>query len=84
MNQNDFSAGQVNDMLKTASNKLGISPEELKQQLESGNLQNALQKMGPRNAAKLQKILSDPQLSQQFLSDPKVLAKLKVILGQNG
>lgn len=84
MNQNDFSAGQVNDMLKTASNKLGISPEELKQQLESGNLQNALQKMGPRNAAKLQKILSDPQLSQQFLSDPKVLAKLKAILGQNG
>ena len=82
MNQNDFSAGQVNDMLKTASSKLGVSPEELKQQLESGNLQSALQKMGPRNAAKLQKILSDPQLSQQFLSDPKVLAKLKTILGQ--
>lgn len=84
MNQNDFDPGQLDAMLKTASQKLGTSPDALRKQLESGNLNNAFQKMGAKNAAKIQKIMSDPKLAEQFLSNPQIQAQLKKIMRGEG
>ncbi len=84
MNQRDLDPSQIDEMLKTASKKLGTSPEALRQQLESGNLQSAFQKMGPKNAAKIQKIMSDPKLAEQFLSNAQIQAQLKKIMRGEG
>ena len=62
MNNYDFnvSSDKLDSMLKTASQKLGTSPEKLRKELESGNF-DAL-KANPM----LSSILNDPNKLQQI------------------
>lgn len=62
---------EMDVLLQLASNKLGTTPEALKQKLESGDLSDAISKMQPSDASKLQKILQNPALTKELLSTPQ-------------
>ena len=72
------------DMLaKIASQKLGTSPEKLKEAASSGKLDEVVKGMTPEQASQVEKILSDKEATSKLLSSPQAQEMLKKILGGN-
>ncbi len=69
-------------MLKLVGGKLGISPTELKSQLESGNLQSTLGKMNPDQAKKFNSIIGNQKTMEQFINSPQAQALIKKLSGK--
>lgn len=69
------------NLLKSVSNKLGKSPEELKQASQSGDVSNLLGNLNPTDAQKIQKILSDKNVANKILSTPQAQNLIKKLLG---
>ena len=69
-------------LLKVVSSKLGTSPENLKQQLESGKFDSALTGMNSSDAAKFQQVLQNPQLMEKFMTAPQAQALYKKLSGE--
>lgn len=69
------------NLLKSVSNKLGKSPEELKQASQSGDVSNLLGNLNPTDAQKIQKILSDKNVANKILSTPQAQSLIKKLLG---
>ncbi len=55
-------------MLNTVSGKLGISPEELKKALKTGDISIALQNMPKKDAEKLKAILGNPEMIKKVMN----------------
>ncbi len=77
MNSPDFNIPQdkLDSMLKTASQKLGTTPEKLKKELQSGNF-DAL-KSNPM----LSSVLNNPEKMNQLLKNPQLQEILKRLNG---
>ena len=73
MNNQNFNISQdkLNDMLSIAAKKLGTSPDKLKNQLQSGNL-DAL-----KSNKNLMSILNDSSRVNEILNNPQVQSILK-------
>lgn len=69
-------------LLKVVSSKLGTTPENLKQQLESGKFDSALNSMNSSDAAKFQQVLQNPQLMEKFMSAPQAQSLYKKMGGK--
>ena len=69
-NQND-------DILKMASERLGVNKNDLK----SG--ENLLNKLSSEDKAKVSKVLADKELTRKVLSTPKAQELLSKLLGEN-
>ncbi|CDB24708.1 uncharacterized protein BN706_00818 [Clostridium sp. CAG:557] len=69
------------NLLKSVSDKLGKSPEELKKASETGNIENLLGNLRPNDAQKIQKILSDKNAANKILSTPQAQSLIKKLLG---
>ena len=69
-NQND-------DILKMASERLGVNKNDLK----SG--ENLLNKLSNEDKAKVSKVLADKELTRKVLSTPKAQELLSKLLGEN-
>ena len=69
------------NLLKSVSDKLGKSPEELKKASETGNIENLLGNLRPNDAQKIQKILSDKNAAKKILSTPQAQSLIKKLLG---
>ena len=76
MDQNQFSEKKVEQLLSMASKKLGVSPDQLKSQLQQGNVHNAVQG-GKVDMNRFQKIVKDPGKIQQMLDTPAAKQLLK-------
>ena len=67
-------------MLGVVSAKLGMSPQELQKQLESGKLDAAMKGLSAQDSAKLMNALSNPAMAQRILATPQaqeIIKKLK-------
>lgn len=71
----------VENLLKSVSDKLGKTPEELKKASETGNVENLLGSLNPKDAQKIQKILSDKNAANKILSTPQAQSLIKKLLG---
>ena len=69
-------------LLGVVSAKLGVKPNDLKQQLENGKFDNALKNMNPSDSAKFQQVLQNPKLMEQFMSAPQAQALYKKLTGE--
>ena len=69
------------NLLKSVSDKLRKSPEELKKASETGNIENLLGNLRPNDAQKIQKILSDKNAANKILSTPQAQSLIKKLLG---
>ncbi len=68
----NLSPKQIDGLLKMAGSRLGRDPQQLRQQLESGNLQQITQGMNPQQQQQVAEILKDPQAIARFVETPQV------------
>lgn len=72
---------EINRLISNLSQRLDKEPQQIKDAVQRGNLQSILQGMSSSQAAKLEKILSDPQASQKILDTPQAQALIKKLMG---
>lgn len=71
-----FSQKDIQELLKTASQKLNTNPEQLKKAAEGQKLDSVLKNIDPKDAEKVKKILADKDATQKLLSTPQAQALL--------
>lgn len=68
-------------LLKLTAQRMGSTPEALKQAAQNGDLSQVMGNMtGSENQA-MQKVLSDPEAAKKLLSTPQAQALLKMLQG---
>ena len=72
---------EINNLINGLSQRLNTSPDDLKKNLEKGNLNSIVNKMSSTQAKKLQKILDNPQQSEKILTSPQAKALMKKLMG---
>ncbi len=76
-----FSGQNLNGLLQVVSKKLGIPPEQLRQELESGKFDNALRNMNGAEAQKFQQAIRNPQIVDKLMSTPQAKALYEKLTG---
>lgn len=61
----------IDNLLQQAGATAGVDPNQLKQQVESGKLDQLMANMNPAQANMLRNALNNPQLAQQLLNTPQ-------------
>lgn len=72
---------QLNKLLGIVSSKLGVPAESLKRDLEQGKFDAALNNMKPNEAATFNKMVSNPQMLEKFMSTPQAQALYAKLTG---
>ncbi len=72
---------QVDQLLGAAGKKLGVPPNQLKAELESGKYDSVLKNMSQKDSAMLQKVLKNPQMLEKMLSSPQAKALYQKLSG---
>ena len=79
MNQNEIQ--NLNSLLQTVSQKLGVPPEQLRKELEAGKFDSALKNMSPAEASKFQQAVKNPQMLDKLMSTPQAKALYQKLSG---
>lgn len=66
----NISERQLDSMLKMASQRLGRSPQELREQLQSGDLNKV--GINEQQQQQIGQLLKDPQALTQFMQQPQI------------
>lgn len=74
-----ISPTQLELLLKMAGKQLHIDPQELRRQLESGDLRAVSTGLSGQSSQQLDRLLSDPQKVQQLLSQPDLQKFLQTL-----
>ena len=77
-NQPDSKA--MNALMNAAAKSLGTTPEQLKEQIDSGSLQRTLSGMNNARAAQLSAALSDPKSAERIMNTPQAKALIKKLM----
>ncbi|MGN0462633.1 MAG: hypothetical protein ACI4HZ_09345 [Ruminococcus sp.] len=72
---------EINSLLNGLSERLNTTPEQLRANLEKGNLDSVVSKMSSGQAKRLQKILDNPEQSEKILNSPQAQAIIKKLMG---
>lgn len=74
------------ELIKLASQKLGIDSETAKSAADPQKRDELLNKLSDKDKEKVSKVLSDPELTKKILSSPQAKSLLKNLFGekQNG
>ena len=82
MNQNsNLNNNQLEALLKLTAQRLGTTPEALKNAAQNGDLSNVLGNATQNESSAMQKVLSDPDAAKKLLSTPQA-QKLMQLFGQ--
>lgn len=65
-------------LLKVTSQRLGTTPEALKQAAQNGDLSKMLGQMNQNESSAMQKVLSDPEAAKKLLSTPQAQKLLQL------
>ena len=82
MNKNNIDPNRINGLLEVVSKKIGVAPEKLKRELESGKFDSAIAGMSKSDAAKFQQAVNNPKLVEKLLSTPQAQAIYKKLSGK--
>lgn len=82
MNAKNIDPNKLNALLSAVSGKIGVPPEKLKKELESGKFDSALSSMGKQEAEKFQQAVNNPKLIEKMLSTPQAKALYKKLSGE--
>ncbi len=69
-----ISREQADKLFNMTAGKLGSDSETLRREFQSGNYQRAMSSLSKSDAQKLQKALSNPELTAKVLSSPQARA----------
>ncbi len=67
----DTNNNQLEALLKLTSQRLGTTPEALKEAAQNGDLSQMLGNVTQNESAAMQKVLSDPEAAKKLLSTPQ-------------
>ena len=56
----------MNDLIRSASEKLGVEPEKLKSALNTGDISAVTQRLSPSDRAKIDAVMKNPALSESI------------------
>ncbi|MBD5142463.1 MAG: hypothetical protein K2K06_12115 [Oscillospiraceae bacterium] len=71
----------LDGLLKVVSQKLGIPPEQLQQELKAGKFDNAIKNMSQSDASKFQQAIKNPQIVEKLMSTPQAKAIYQKLTG---
>ena len=71
----------LNALLQTVSQKLGVPPEQLRKELEAGKFDSAIKNMSPAEASKFQQAVKNPQMVEKLMSTPQAKALYQKLTG---
>lgn len=75
---------KIENLLENVSEKLGVDKEKLRKSAQNGDISQTLKNLNPKDAQKLQKVLSDKEATQKLLSTPQAQQLLKKFIeGKN-
>lgn len=81
-NKMNLNPKSLDALLSVVGKKLGMPPQELRRQLESGKFDAAMGNMSPQEAQTFNKIVNDPQLADRMMSAPQAQALYKKLSGE--
>ena len=70
---------QLELLLRQASKQLGVTPQQLKNAAQSGQLDSIITGMNAGDADKFRKVLSDPNAANRMLSSPQAQKLLQML-----
>jgi methyl coenzyme M reductase subunit C-like uncharacterized protein (methanogenesis marker protein 7) len=68
----ESSQSKLDSMFNFVGQKLGRDPQELRQQIENGQLDQITQKLDPQQKQQIESIMSDPGAINRILQNPQV------------
>jgi hypothetical protein len=71
MNLNEINPSKLEALLTIVGKKLGMSPEQLKSEIQQGKYDNALKSMRPQDAAAFNQFINNPAMVEKFLNTPQ-------------
>lgn len=74
---------QLQALLAYASQRLGMTPEQLQRTVQNGGLSSLANKVGGDSAARIAALAGDRQKAEQLLQSEQAQALLKQLLGGN-
>lgn len=83
-NRTTFNTNQksFNELVNKASQKLGTSPQNLKNQIENGKLDNILKSLPPQQAKMFQTILKNPEMAKKLMDTPQAKSVMQKFFNQ--
>lgn len=82
MERKNMNPQQVDQLLQVASKKLGVPPEQLRSELESGKYDKVLKNMSQKDSAMLQKVMQNPKMMEKLISSPQAKALYQKLSGK--
>lgn len=82
MNRNNIDPMKASGLINVISKKIGVAPDQLRKELESGKFDNTLSAMNQKDAAKFQQALNNPKLVEKMMSTPQAQALYKKLSGE--
>ena len=76
-----YSPGELEGLLQEVSRKLGMQPEQLRNDLKSGRFDSALQGMNPAQAEKFRQAVRNPQIVEKLMSTPQARSLYEKLTG---
>ena len=73
---------KMDGLLEMVGKKLGVSPEQLRSDLESGKLEQAMQNLPKKEAANVQNLLKDQKKGDQLMKSPLAKALYEKLMGK--
>ncbi|MDE5583904.1 MAG: hypothetical protein K2J08_09385 [Ruminococcus sp.] len=81
-NNNNIDPKKLGGLLEAVSKKIGVPPQKLKNELESGKFDSALSAMSKNDAMKFQQAVNNPKLIEKMMSTPQAKALYKKLSGE--
>ena len=82
MNTNNIDPNKLSGLLNAISKKIGVTPDKLKKEFESGKFDSAISAMNKNDAAKFQQAVNNTKLIEKMMSTPQAQALYKKLSGE--
>ncbi len=82
MSAQNLSKEQQEQLLRMAAQTLGKSPDQVKQQMEAGRLEQLIKNLSPSQSQKINQLLQDPQALNQLMQSQQVQQLLQKLMGK--
>ena len=80
MDEKKLSAEELAKLTQYAGQRLGMTPQQLAAAVNEGGLAGLSQHLSERDAAQLNRLLSDPDKAQQLLAMPEIQQLIQSLL----
>ena len=77
----EIDKSKINGLLNVISRKIGVPPEKLKNELEEGKFDSALNAMNKNDAARFQQAVNNPKIVEKMMSSPQAKALYEKLSG---